>query len=159
MQNKKQRKINKRALSRLMAVQIFYQKDFLSDAKKIDEIKDDVIENYALTFEDEVTSYRQEIDEDFLNELVSGVALAAASIDEEIRAQLKNQNDISALDSVLVQILRCAVFELKFYPSKPSKALISEYVDIAAAFLPSKKIGFVNGMLENLSKKLQTKNE
>ena len=46
---------HRRTLSRLMAIQIFYQYNFLEASRELDEIKDDVIENYALDFEEDAT--------------------------------------------------------------------------------------------------------
>jgi N utilization substance protein B len=150
----------KRSLSRLMAVQILYQRDYFFDIpaerKNIDEITNDVIENYTLEPEEEVTSYRDKIDEEFVNNLVSGVIFNLENIDVEISEFLQEGWNIELLDETMRQILRLGTFELKFLTDVPLKVVIDEYVDIAASFFDNKRITFANAMLENLSKKLRS---
>lgn len=146
---------HKRTLSRLMAIQIFYQHNFFGDEKKLTEVKEDVIENYALDFEEDISSYREKIDENFLNNLVAGLELDSKKIDEEISEFLKEGWNLEKLDDVVYQILRLGAFELKFMKDTPLKVIIDEYVDIAASFFDDKKITFVNATLENLAKKFR----
>lgn len=159
MQKKlKTKKVNsgrRRSLSRLMAIQIFYQLDFLGDEKKLDEIKNDVIENYAINSEENISSYREKIDEEFLNNLISGLALNIEKIDAEISHLLQKGWEFENLDDVVKQILRFGAFELQFMLDTPLKVIINEYVDIAASFFDSKKVTFVNGLLENFAKKFR----
>jgi len=145
----------KRSLSRLMAIQIFYQHNFFGDEKKLEEIKNDVIENYAIDCEENISSYREKIDEDFLNHLISGLALNVETIDAEISPLLKSGWEFENIDEVVKQVLRFGAFELKFTPDAPLKVIINEYVDIAASFFDTKKTTFVNGVLENFAKKFR----
>jgi transcription antitermination protein NusB len=145
----------KRTLSRLMAIQIFYQHNFFGDEKKLDEIKNDVIENYAIDCDDNLSSYREKIDEEFLNNLISGLKLNVEKIDEDISKLLQKGWEFNSLDDVAKEILRFGTFELKFMLDAPLKVIINEYVDIAASFFDSKKITFINGVLENLAKNLR----
>jgi len=149
----------KRSLSRLMAIQILYQYDFFAKQPaqplSIDEITNDVIENYTLDVEEEVTSYRNKIDETFLKELVNGVVLSFEKIDEEITEFLQGAWNIERLDDTMHQILRLGTFELKFLTATPLKVIIDEYVDIAACFFDSKKVTFINATLENIAKKIR----
>jgi N utilization substance protein B len=155
--NKKKSPHKKRSLSRLMAIQIFFQNDFFAGEKKLEEIKEDVIENYLLQSEENPSSYRQKIDEDFLNNLISGLALDLAKIDEEISNNLKEGWSLAKLDFVVLQILRCGVFELKFLSDIPFKVVIDEYLEITASFFDDKKITFVNAVLESIAKKFRSK--
>jgi N utilization substance protein B len=145
----------KRSLSRLMAIQIFYQSDFLSNEPSLSEIKENLIDNYVLDSEESPTSYRQKIDEVFLNNLVNGAALDLKQIDEEISQFLKGDQGLEKLDSVALQILRFGVFELKFLPEIPAKVVIGEYVDISASFFDNKKTSFFNATLQNLAQKFR----
>lgn len=159
MQKKlKTKKINsgrRRSLSRLMAIQIFYQLNFLGDEKNLDEIKNDVIENYTIDSEENISSYREKIDEEFLNNLISGLTLNVEKIDAEISNLLQKGWEFENLDDVVKQILRLGAFELQFMLDTPLKVIINEYVDIAASFFDSKKVTFVNGLLENFAKKFR----
>ena len=148
---------HKRSISRLMAVQIFYQRDFLSgvsdDKKNLSEIKEDVIENYLLDFEENISSYRGKIDEEFLNNLIAGMSLNSQKIDEEITQFLKDGWSLEKLDGVMLQILRFAAFEIKFIQNIPAKVVIDEYVDLCASFFDEKKVTFANAVLDGLAKK------
>lgn len=153
MNKKPSNKNQKRSLSRLMAVQIFYQRDFFSGAKNLEEISNDVIENYALDAEEKISSYREKIDEEFLQKLLA-LTIDEKNIDAEISEFLQKGWSLESLDGVLLQILRLGVFELKFFRDIPAKAIISEYVDIAASFFDEKKITFVNALLDGVAKKV-----
>jgi N utilization substance protein B len=138
-----------------MAVQIFYQYDFLQQKKSPTEIKNDLIANYTLDFDSEVSTYREKIDKNFLDNLISGMMLDIIKIDGEISAFLKDGWNLEKIDDIARQILRFATFELQFLSKIPARVIIDEYVHIAASFFATKKITFVNGILENLAKKLR----
>ena len=146
-------KINKRTLSRLIAVQIFYQENFLTDGKKLEEIKQDMIENYTIDDKETISSYRKKIDEKFLDILLLGMTQNRKNIDEIITKFLRSDFTLEKLDEVMLQILRFGIFELKFLPDIPPKVVINEYVDIAASFFDEKKITFINAALDAVAKK------
>lgn len=145
----------KKALTRLMAVQILYQYDFLDGEKKIDEVKNDVVENYLLNPELDACSFRDEIDENFLNTLLTGVALDTPKIDSEITEFLRDGWTIEKIEDVSRQILRFGTFELKFMHDIPAKVVLDQYVDIAASFFDSGKITFINATLDAVAKKFR----
>lgn len=146
---------HKKTLSRLMAAQIFFQFDFFNRERKLDEIKEELIENYLLDPERETSSYQKEIDENFLNNLLVGLAADVKRIDSEISEFLKGDWSLDKLEDVSLQILRLAAFELKSLPEIPAKVVIGEYVDIAASFFDSKHLAFVNAALDGLAKKFR----
>ena len=154
--SKKPKALNyKKALSRLMAVQIFYQYDFFNRERKLEEIKEELIENYLLDPELETSSFRKEIDESFLNNLILGLSLDGEKLDAEITEFLKGDWSLDKLEDVSLQILRLAVFELKFLPAIPAKVVVGEYVDIAASFFDKKRLTFINATLDALAKKFR----
>lgn len=155
IKNKKVNSGQKRSLSRLMAIQIFYQHNFFGNKKNLDEIKNDVIENYLIDSDENLSSYREKIDAEFLENLLSGITLDGIKIDTEISEFLKDGWTLAKLDDVTLQILRLGAFELKSMLDAPLKVIINEYVDIAASFFDSKKITFINATLENLAKKFR----
>lgn len=137
-------KNRKRTLSRLIAVQILYQREFNSE-KSYEEIKDDLVANYALDNEDEISSYAEKIDEGFLTQLLRSVELFEKT-DQEIAPLL--QQPIANLDLVMLQILRLAIFELRTLKDAPQNVVIDEYVGIAVSFFDQKKVTFVNAILD-----------
>lgn len=144
---KQKNKNRKRSLSRLIAVQILYQHEFHDSKKSYDEIKNELITNYVLDNEDEISSYKEKIDEDLLNQLISAVQIFD-KIDSDLAPMV--QQPINKLDLVMLQILRLAAFEIKFVKESPQNAIIDEYVSIAASFFDQKKVTFVNAILDKL---------
>jgi N utilization substance protein B len=138
-------KNRKRTLSRLVAAQILYQHDFHQRKKSYEEIKEELVANYVLDSEEEITSYKEKIDEEFLNQLLSATAVFE-KLDQEIEPLL--QQPVAKLDLLILQILRLAIFELKILQDAPNKVVIDEYVGIAASFFDRKKVTFTNAILD-----------
>lgn len=143
----------RRTLTRIMAVQVFYQFEFFEKQQSLDVLKNNLVDNYALYADEELSSYREKIDYEFLRNLVNGLSLAHVEIDQEVSGFLRGEWTLEKLSNILLQILRFGAFELKFTRDIPYKVLINEYVDIAAMFFESPQITFVNSVLENLAKK------
>ncbi len=147
----------KRTLCRLMAVQIFYQYEFLQqkDELKISLKKsyEDLIDNYAITNKDQIKSYRDQVDENLIKELVNGVELSKSTFDDDIKSLLSDDLKTEKLENLLWQILRFGAFELKFSSKTALKIILNEYIDITSFFFPKKQVKFVNSVLENLAKK------
>lgn len=148
-------KINKRSLSRLMAIQIFYQNDFFDIKKDIEEVKSDVIENYLLDAKEDITDYSAKVDNDFLDQLISGLSLDIEKNDQEISSLLQDGYSLKTLDNVMLQIFRLGAFELNYMHDIPAKVVIDEYVDIYASFFDDKKVKFANAILDGLAKKFR----
>ena len=142
----------KRTLSRLAAIQIFYQFEFYEKKISLEEIKNSLLDNYALEQEEEVSSYRKRIDLNLLETLLASINLGVEEIDHEISGLLKEGWDLDQLPDVMLCILRLGSFELKFVQDVPLKVVIDEYVDIAASFFENKKVTFLNATLESLAK-------
>ena len=151
---KQKNKNRKRTLSRLIAVQVFYQYDYHLEKKSYDEIKKDLIENYILNSDDEISSYQDEIDAIFLDKLIAAPQMFV-EIDQEISAFLQKGWSLGSVDKVILQILRLAVFELQMLKDIPPKVVVDEYVGIAASFFDHKKVTFVNAILDKFLDKLK----
>ena len=151
---KQKNKNRKRTLSRLIAVQIFYQYDYHLEKKSYEEIKKDLIENYILNSDDEISSYQDEIDTIFLDKLIAAPQMFV-EIDQELSAFLQKGWSLGSVDKVILQILRLAVFELQMLKDIPPKVVVDEYVGIAASFFDHKKVTFVNAILDKFLDKLK----
>jgi N utilization substance protein B len=148
----------KRSLTRLVAIQILYQYNFFnaqnsSDKKSIADVTNEIIDNYILDQEETPSSYRQKIDIDFLTNLTAAIIPFLEEIDQDITQLLQKNWTIAKLPDVALEIIRIAVFELRFMTDVPVKVVINEYVDIASSFYDDKKVTFVNSILDNLAKK------
>lgn len=146
----------KRTLSRLIAIQIFYQFEFHERKIPLNEIKNNVIDNYVLEQEESISSYRKKIDLELLETLLAGINLGVDTIDSDIAKYLKDDWELSNLPDVMLYLLRLGAFELKFMHDVPVKVALGEYVDIAASFFDNKKVTFVNATLESLAREYRT---
>lgn len=148
-----QRKSNssKRSLTRLIAVQSLYQFEFYNRQTAIDILSKQLVEDYFLSENKKIESCEKEIDQEFLESLLSGIILVVDKIDQEITSFLKGEWKIENLPEMTWHILRLGAFEIKFMKDTPTKVIISEYVDLAACFYDAKQITFVNSILQNIA--------
>jgi N utilization substance protein B len=137
-----------RSAARLAAVQALYQQEMerTPTARLLKEFHD---HRLGATIEDE-TYHEAEID--FFDDIVTGVEARRADIDEAISAKLASGWSLDRLDRPMRAILRAGTYELVARPDVPAASVISEYVDVAHAFYDKKEAGFVNGLLDSVSK-------
>ena len=81
---KQKSKFPKRSLSRLIAVQSFYQYEFYNGETSIDKLSEQLIQNYFLSEEEKIPSCEKKIDNDLLQSLISGLITTQDKIDDEI---------------------------------------------------------------------------
>lgn len=143
----------KKSLARLMAVQILFQYDFYNQSKKIEDIKEEILDNYLVDFEDDLKSFRSKIDKKHLNNIISHIDKSFHIIDKEIAEFLDPEFTLQKIENIIYQILRVAIFEIKYFEKIPAKVIISEYTDIASSFETDSKVKFVNSILENIALK------
>ncbi len=89
-----------------------------------------------------------EADEAFFGELVRGVVLNQAAIDQAVAKRLATNWRLERLDATLRATLRSATFELMCRPDVPTEVVLNEYVELAKAFFDKSDAGFVNGALD-----------
>ena len=76
-------------------------------------------------------------------------------IEEKIIQYLDNDIDLKKTDKLLKIILFAAVFELLFKHNNPKKVVISEYLLASEYFLEKVQIGYLNAILDKISKVLR----
>ncbi len=87
---------------------------------------------------------------EFAKELLKGVIEHLDEIDEIIKNHLIDW-DFDRLDKVDKQILRVAVYEIKFTDT-PYQIVINEAIKIAKNFSEDKAKSFINGILDKIAK-------
>ena len=137
-----------RAASRLGAVQALYQHDM--EQTPIAQLLHE-FHNHRLGAEIEDAQYA-EADVDFFDDVVKGVLAREGEIDAAIAAKLATGWNLDRLDKPMKAILRCGTYELLARADVPTGAVITEYVDVAHAFYDKREAGFVNGLLDAISK-------
>ena len=95
------------------------------------------------------------VDEAFFDALVRGVSGEAESLDDMLSAVLADGWPVERLELLLKLILRAGAFELGHWPEVPARVVVSQYVDLAHAFLDDKQTAMANGVLDQLARSLR----
>jgi len=90
-----------------------------------------------------------ELNSEFALNLVKGALEKLSEIDRLIEAYAKEWN-IKRLANVDKNILRLAVYELKFIDEVPCNVVINEAIELAKVFSTEDSGAFVNGILDTI---------
>ena len=91
----------------------------------------------------------------YIKDVVSGTLERSDLIEQTIYTNLNNDIDLKKTDKLLKIVLFAAVFELLFKHNNPKNVIISEYVLAAEYFLEKVQIGYLNAILDKISKVLR----
>ena len=91
----------------------------------------------------------------FIKDVVSGTIERSEFIEETIKQHLSNDINLMKTDKILKIILFAAIFELIFKHNNPKKVIISEYLLASEYFLEKVQIGYLNAILDKISKDLR----
>jgi N utilization substance protein B len=141
-----------RSAARLSAVQALYQQEM--DGTPLARLLDE-FHQHRLGAEIDDERYTQ-AEVAFFDDIVRGVTARAEEIDATIEAHLASGWNLARLDKPLRQILRAGTYELMARIDVPTKAVITEYIDVADAFYDKRETGFVNGILDKIGKKVRS---
>ncbi|MDC0409587.1 antitermination protein [Pelagibacteraceae bacterium] len=116
-----------------------------------------VIQNlYSLTFNpDSVIDYPKSQYKKFIKDVVAGTLERSDLIEETINKNLSGDINLVKTDKLLKIILFAAIFELIFKHNTPKKVIINEYILASEYFLEKIQIGYLNAILDKISKKLR----
>ena len=138
-----------RKLAREAAFRALFQLDFNFQAEERDASENLAIE----TMFDEEPRLTMKKDLAFIESEVKGTRAHLDEIDEIIRSHLKEGWQMSRLMSADRNILRLAVYEMKFTePPLPKNIAINEAVELAKRYGTDDSGRFVNGILEAIQK-------
>ena len=91
----------------------------------------------------------------FIKDVVTGTLERSELIEDTINKHLNNDIDLKKTDKLLKIILFAAMFELMFKHNNPKKVVISEYLLASEFFLEKVQIGYLNAILDKISKVLR----
>ena len=91
----------------------------------------------------------------FIKDVVTGTLERSDYIEETINKHISNDINLKKTDKLLKIVLFAAVFELLFKHNNPKKVIISEYLLASEYFLEKVQIGYLNAILDKLSKLLR----
>ena len=91
----------------------------------------------------------------FIKDVVTGTLERSELIEKQINLYLNNDIDLNKTDKLLKIILFAAIFELMFKHNTPKKVIINEYLLASEHFLEKIQIGYLNAILDKISKELR----
>ena len=91
----------------------------------------------------------------FIKDVVFGTLERKELIEETINVHLSEDIDLAKTDKLLKIILFAGVFELMFKHNTPTKVIINEYLHASEYFLEKIQIGYLNAILDKMSKQLR----
>ena len=145
------RRANRRGAARLAAVQALYQMDLA--ATPLSEILGE-FEAHWLGREVEGEKYLPAEAAHF-RDVVKGVVAEQRRLDPLIDAVLTKGWPLVRIETVLRAILRAGAYELDRKPDVPARVVVSEYADIAHAFVERDETGMINAVLDQLARQLR----
>jgi transcription antitermination protein NusB len=148
---KEGRRANRRGAARLAAVQALYQMDLA--ATPLPDILTE-FESHWLGREVEGETYLP-AEAAFFRDVVGGVVAEQLRLDPMIDTALAQGWPLKRIDSVLRAILRAGAYELDNKRDVPARVVVSEYVDVAHAFVDEEETGMVNAVLDQLARRLR----
>lgn len=147
--------LRKKSSARLAAVQCAYRLRMDTDAITPPELFDDYM---AQWYEDKASknramSFDVEPDRMLFMKLITGIMEHKEEIDQIIKGSLNEKWTLERMSPVLVSIIACGVYEMKYLSKLKPVVVINEYVTLAGRFFDEDEVGFVNGLLDTLAKK------
>lgn len=139
-----------RATARLAAVQALYQMETAGT-----DLEDVIDEFCTHRLGQEGEGGLGAADEGHFINVVRGVVVAQAAIDQRIHASLASGWTLPRIDSILRAVLRAGAHELAARPDVPARVAITEYVAVARAFFDGEEPKFVNAVLDRMARALR----
>jgi transcription antitermination protein NusB len=146
------KKANRRGAARLAAVQALYQMDIAGSG--INDIFAE-FESHWLGGEVEGEKYLP-AEAAFFRDIVAGVVRDQARLDPMIDEALSNGWPLKRIDAILRAVLRAGSYELEHRKDVPGRVVVSEYVDVANAFVEREETGMVNAVLDLIARQFRS---
>src|SRR5438552_18412001 len=147
----KDKKANRRGAARLAAVQALYQMDIAGAG--INDIFAE-FESHWLGNEVEGDTYLP-AEAAFFRDVVSGVVRDQKKLDPLIDEALSKGWPLKRIEAILRAVLRAGAYELDHRRDVPARVVVSEYVDVAHAFVDRDEVGMVNAVLDRIARRLR----
>lgn len=151
----KSHKINKKKVARIAAIQLMYQHEQYADDKNVDILIDKMIEFYngsQIANDLELANTLPiKLHIKHFTALVFNTINHLLEIDDLIAKHL-DKTSIDQVTILLLAILRVAICEMQYIKETPNIVVINEFTNIANDMIADNEIGFVNSILDNISK-------
>lgn len=150
-ERKEDRKANRRGAARLAAVQALYQMDIAGT--DLNDILAE-FESHWLGGEVEGDQYLP-AEAAFFRDIVRGVVADQRKLDPAIDQALSKGWPLKRVEALVRAVLRAGAFELTNRKDIPVRVIVSEYVDVANAFVDRDETGMVNAVLDMLARHMR----
>jgi N utilization substance protein B len=145
------RKANRRGAARLAAVQALYQMD-IAGAGLNDIFAE--FESHWLGSEVEGEKYLP-AEAAFFRDVVSGVVRDQAKLDPLVDDALAKGWPLKRIDAIIRAVMRAGAYELEHRKDVPARVVVTEYVDVANAFVDREETGMVNAVLDQIARRFR----
>ena len=145
------RKANRRGAARLAAVQALYQMDIAGTG--VNDILAQ-FESHWIGREVEGEQYLP-AEAAFFRDVVVGVLREQRQLDPLIDEVLSQGWPLKRIEAILRAVLRAGAYELGHRSDVPARVVVSEYVDVAHAFVESEETGMVNAVLDQIARQFR----
>ena len=142
------RKANRRGAARLAAVQALYQMDIAGTG--LNDILAE-FESHWIGREVEGAQYLP-AEAAFFRDVVSGVVREQRSLDPLVDKALSQSWPLKRIEAILRAVLRAGAYELGHRSDVPARVVVSEYVDVANAFVDKDETGMINAVLDQIAR-------
>jgi N utilization substance protein B len=146
-----ERKANRRGAARLAAVQALYQMDIAGAG--INDIFAE-FESHWLGNEVEGDKYLP-AESAFFRDVVSGVVRDQAKLDPLVDDALAKGWPLKRIDAIIRAVMRAGAYELEHRKDVPARVVVTEYVDVANAFVDREETGMVNAVLDQIARRFR----
>lgn len=109
----------------------------------------EAIETSIDNFEGDV----EELDLDYISEVLEGINNNKAEIDSIIKENLKNWK-LERISKVNLTILRLGIYEIKYLEDVPGKVALNEALELGKIYSDQKGVAFINGVLDKVLKEV-----
>lgn len=148
----RRRSVRQQNAARMAAVQALYQIEITSELAS-NVIKE--FEAYRIDGKDLEIAGGAKANNALFSEIVNEVNLESDQIDTKLSPFMLSNRSIESLEIILRCILRAGFYELNRRIQVPARSIIQEYVWIANAFYSGDQPGFVNGVLDKVTRNLR----
>ena len=144
--------LQRKHAARIVAVQTIYSQ-IMDPAISLRHMLEWQQEQIAAKDSETTLSYAP--DKKLLQTIVRGVEEAFPSLESKLLDLLGDRWSAKRMPMVMRAILMAALYELMYTPSLRTSIIIDQYVGVADAFLDESDIGFVNGVLQEITTALR----
>jgi N utilization substance protein B len=91
----------------------------------------------------------------FFRDVVSGVVRDQKALDPLIDQALARGWPLKRIDAIIRAVLRAGSYELEHRKDVPARVVVTEYVDVANAFVDKDETGMVNAVLDQIARRFR----